>query len=61
MTEPAQGLLADPTGHRAHVRSPVDVLRLIAGVVLLVGGIALANVLDSTLLGLSEDGASAIR
>lgn len=60
MTEPAQGLIADPTGHRAHVRSPVDVLRLIAGAVLLVGGIAIANVLDSTLLGLSEDGASAI-
>jgi len=60
VTQPAQGLIADPTGHRAHVRSPVDVLRLIAGAVLLVGGIAIANVLDSTLLGLSEDGASAI-
>jgi hypothetical protein len=48
------------TGHRAHVRSPVDVLRIIVGLLLLVGGIAAANVFDSTLLGLSEDGAAAI-
>ena len=45
---------------RPHVRSPVDVLRLIVGVVLMLGGIATANVLDSAFLGLSEDGADAI-
>ncbi len=46
--------------HRAHVRSPVDVLRLMGGAVMVVGGIATANVFDSTLLGLSEDGTEAI-
>ncbi len=46
--------------HRAHVRSPVDVLRLIVGIMLTVGGVAMANVLDSTLLGLSDDGTAAI-
>lgn len=46
--------------HRAHVRSPVDVLRLVVGGILLTGGLAVANIFDSTLLGLSKDGASAI-
>ncbi len=50
----------DHDAHRAHVRSPVDVLRLVIAGVLIVGGIATVNVLDSTLLGLSADGASAI-
>ncbi|MGI9603403.1 MAG: lysylphosphatidylglycerol synthase domain-containing protein, partial [Acidimicrobiales bacterium] len=44
--------------HREHVRSPVDLVRLIAAGVLVVGGIVLANLLDSTLLGLSDDGAT---
>ena len=46
--------------HRAHVRSPVDVLRLIVGSVMILGGIVLANLLDSTLLGLSVDGTEMI-
>lgn len=46
--------------HRAHVRSPVDVARMVVGALLVVGGLSTANVFDSTLLGLSEDGASAI-
>ncbi len=46
--------------HRAHVRSPVDLLRLIVGLVLVLGGIAVANLLDSTLLGLSVDGTEMI-
>ena len=50
----------EATPHRAHVRSPVDVLRLIVGVILTVLGVAIANVLDSTLLGLSEDAMAAI-
>ncbi len=49
-----------PRPHRPHVRSPVDVLRLIVGLVLMLGGIATANLLDSALLGLSEDGSDAI-
>ncbi|MDH3707799.1 MAG: phosphatase PAP2 family protein, partial [Acidimicrobiia bacterium] len=44
--------------HREHVRSPVDVVRLILAMILVVGGIAVANLLDSTLLGLSEDGST---
>ena len=47
-------------GHRAHVRSPVDVLRLILGGLLLLVGIATANQIDTALLGLSEDGTAAI-
>lgn len=45
---------------RAHVRSPVDVLRLIVGVVLIVVGIAAADIFDSTFLGLSVDGTEMI-
>lgn len=56
-TKPLQ---AEAPAHRAHVRSPVDVLRIVVGAILLAGGVASANVLDSTLLGLSEDGAAAI-
>lgn len=50
----------EPTGHRAHIRSPVDVLRLIIGAALVGIGIASTNLLDSALLGLSEDGTTAI-
>ena len=57
---PATPMLIISPSHRAHVRSPVDVLRLIVGVVLIVGGMALANLLDSTLLGLSVDGTEMI-
>lgn len=46
--------------HRDHIRSPVDVLRLIVAVGLAVSGVLVANVFDSTLLGLSEDGASSL-
>lgn len=43
-----------------YVRSPVDVVRLILGIVLLAVGLVAANLFDSALLGLSEDGAAAI-
>lgn len=46
--------------HRAHIRSPVDVLRLIVGAIAIVIGIGSANLLDSALLGLSDDGTTAI-
>lgn len=46
--------------HRHHVRSPVDVLRLIVGSGLIALGLVSANVLDSTLLGLSDDGTTAM-
>lgn len=42
--------------HRDHVRSPVDVFRIILGLGLILLGIAVANIADSALLGLSEDG-----
>ncbi|MGI9594612.1 MAG: hypothetical protein ACR2QK_00550, partial [Acidimicrobiales bacterium] len=38
----------------------MDLLRLIVGLALLVGGIGFANAVDTALLGLSEDGAAAI-
>lgn len=46
--------------HRAHVRSPVDVLRVLVGAVVVVLGVGVANVADSALLGLSEDGRTAM-
>ena len=58
MTAATTHITASP--HRAHVRSPVDVLRLIVGIVLTIGGVATANLLDSTMLGLSEDARAAI-
>lgn len=45
---------------RSHVRSPVDVLHLLLGAVIAVGGVGIANLLDSTLLGLSQDTIAAI-
>ena len=46
--------------HRDHVRSPVDVLRFIVALVIVLFGIGLANLLDSALLGLSIDSRSAM-
>ncbi len=46
--------------HRDHVRSPVDVLRVIVGAIFVLLGIAVANVADSALLGLSKDGRTAM-
>ena len=46
--------------HGPHVRSLVDVLRLLIGGLLPLGGIATANLVDNALLGLSDDGAAAI-
>jgi uncharacterized membrane protein YbhN (UPF0104 family)/tRNA A-37 threonylcarbamoyl transferase component Bud32 len=46
--------------HRHHVRSPVDVLRLIVGALLVAAGIGIANLLDSAFLGLSADGVTAM-
>ncbi len=52
----------DPAGtpHRPHVRSPVDVLRLIVAVVLVAFGVGVANLFDSAFLGLSDDGSTAL-
>lgn len=46
--------------HRDHVRSPVDVLRLIVGVATIIVGIGLANLIDSALFGLSIDTRTAL-
>ncbi len=46
--------------HRKHVRSPVDVFRVVVGAGLVLLGIGVANVADSALLGLSEDGRTAM-
>lgn len=54
------GFVREGPVHRDHIRSPVDVLRLIVGLVLIVAGMFVANVFDSSFLGLSEDGASAL-
>jgi len=51
----------DGPRHRDHIRSPVDVLRLIVAVGAAIAGIFVANVFDSSFLGLSEDGASSMR
>lgn len=66
LTEPlvippaAVGFDSETHPHRRHVRSPVDVLRLIIGLALTLAGLALANIADSALLGLSDDGATAM-
>ncbi|MDH3682436.1 MAG: lysylphosphatidylglycerol synthase domain-containing protein [Acidimicrobiia bacterium] len=52
--------VTDAPHHRDHIRSPVDVLRLIVAVALVFTGVFVANVFDSSFLGLSEDGASAL-
>jgi uncharacterized membrane protein YbhN (UPF0104 family)/tRNA A-37 threonylcarbamoyl transferase component Bud32 len=59
-TSIGQTLLSGTRARRSYVRSPVDLLRLIVGGVLLVLGIGTTNVADNALLGLSEDGAEAI-
>lgn len=61
VTESApSGFIREGSTHRAHIRSPVDVLRLIVALALAVGGVFVANIFDSSLLGLSEDGASSL-
>lgn len=59
-TGASEQVAVETVAHRAHVRSPVDVLRLIAATVLIIVGIGVANVFDSAFLGLSEDGRTAI-
>ena len=46
--------------HRAHVRSPVDVLRLIIGLVTIAVGILAALTFDQAFLGLRDDGEAAL-
>lgn len=46
--------------HRPHLRSPVDLLRLIVAIVLVLGGLLVANVFDSTFVGLTEDGEASL-
>ena len=46
--------------HRAHVRSPVDVVRLIGGVLIAAVGFMMAVTFDRAFLGLRDDGAAAI-
>lgn len=41
---------------RRHVRSPVDVLRLVVALLLVGAGLVVANLFDTALMGLSEDG-----
>lgn len=65
MTTTSPGLattVAADTSDRSprDVRSPVDVVRLILGIGLMAGGLGAANLFDSALLGLSEDGAAVI-
>lgn len=50
----------DHVPHRHHVRSPVDVLRLIIGALLVASGLGISNLLDSAFLGLSADGTTAM-
>lgn len=57
---PSDSAATDHGTHRHHVRSPVDVLRLIVGVILVASGVGLANLLDSAFLGLSSDGVTAM-
>lgn len=55
---PVNALPTDPlidSTHRDHVRSPVDVLRLVLAAMILVVGVLSSNLFDSTLLGLSND------
>jgi uncharacterized membrane protein YbhN (UPF0104 family)/tRNA A-37 threonylcarbamoyl transferase component Bud32 len=54
------GFVREGPVDRDLIRSPVDVLRLIVGLFLIVAGMVVANVFDSSFLGLSEDGASAL-
>ena len=53
-------MTAPAVTHRAHVRSPVDVLRLIGGLLTMVVGILAAITLDQAFLGLRDDGAAAL-
>ena len=46
--------------HRAHVRSPVDVVRLIAGLLVIAVGVLAAITFDQAFLGLRDDGAAAL-
>ena len=46
--------------HRAHVRSPVDVVRLIAGLLVIAVGVLAAVTFDRAFLGLRDDGAAAL-
>ena len=54
------GYVREGPHHREHIRSPVDILRLIVALVVVVTGVFVANVFDSSFLGLSEDGASSL-
>jgi undecaprenyl-diphosphatase len=57
--EPVLDVLAgDERRHRRHFRSPVDVLRLIVSVALVVAGVFVANIFDASFLGLRDDGAT---
>ena len=59
--EPVLGIsVGNEARPRDHIRSSVDVLRLIVSVALVVTGVFVANVFDSSFLGLSEDGASSL-
>ncbi len=58
--EPSAVTTAPDDARPANVRSPVDIVRLILGVGLMAGGLGAANLFDSALLGLSEDGAAVI-
>ncbi len=42
--------------HRHHVRSPVDVLRLVIAIGMVGAGLLVANLFDTAFLGLRQDG-----
>ena len=46
--------------HRGYAQSPVDVLRLVGGLILIAVGVGIANLFDSAFLGLALDGQSAL-
>ena len=50
----------DVPHHRGYARSPVDVLRLVGGLILIAAGVGIANLFDSAFLGLALDGESAL-
>ena len=50
----------DVDHHRGYAQSPVDVLRLVGGLILIAVGVGIANLFDSAFLGLALDGQSAL-
>jgi len=58
--EPSPALAFDGQPKATFVRSPVDVLRAIVAAVLIAVGVGVSNLFDSALLGLRDDGLTAL-